>query len=156
MRKYTNLAMALILSLGTLSAITVLTINLLSLSNLYGLIGHKYYMLTVIYSEVILCFACAYVAQRIFRINPVFFAVVFILLKTIIRLTCFYFISGSIHFWAEATLSLIFSIAGAYLASLVNERENMNRPVQPAIAVASAIAIPVFIWLITLAFCRLR
>jgi len=153
MKKYFNLILALILSLGTLPAITVLTINMMSLSHLQEYIGHKPYMLMVIYSDAPLCFACAYIAQRIFRLPPLFFAVVFVLLKTFFRLLYIYFIAYSLHFWAESTLSLILAIAGARLAFRVNEKENMNKAIQPVIAAISTIATPLLAWLVTLSLC---
>lgn len=156
MKKYINLVLALILALGTLAATAILTINMLSLSDIREFTGYKPYMLMVIYSEAPLCFVCAYIAQRIFRLNPVFFAMVFVLLKTIIRLITIYFIAYSIHFWVESVLSLVLAILGSCIASQVNEKENMSRAIHPALAAGAAIMIPLFSWLVTLALCQLR
>lgn len=156
MKKHINLVLALILALGTLPAATVLTVNMMSLSNLWECIGNKPYMVMVIYSEAPLCFACAYIAQRISRSNPIFLAVLFVILKTTVRLLYVYFIAYSMHFWAESALSLVFAIGGAYSASLVNEKENMNHTVRPVTAIILAVALPVLIWMVTLTLSQIR
>jgi hypothetical protein len=144
------------MALTTLSATAVLTVNLLSCSCLHDHMLHKTYMLIVIYSEIPLCFFCAFIAEQLFRSSPAFLAIVFVLLKTIGRLMCVSYIAYSSHFWTESAISMLAAIAGSYLAFLNLQPSDRDRPVNPGWALIAGTVIPTFAWLITLSTATLR
>lgn len=150
MRKYLTFLFAQTLALVTLSAIAVLTINLMSRSGIHDHLCRKTYMLIVIYSEIPLCFICAFLAGMIYRSNPVFLAVVFVLLKTIARLLCVSYIAYSSHFWLESTISLFAAIAGAYASFSLLPSGHREKPIHPLLAASVALAVSSIAWLLTL------
>jgi len=150
MKKSVTFFFAQVMALGSLSALAVMIINLLSISDIHHYFERRTYQLLVVYSEIPVCFFCAFIAQCIYRTSPVFMATVFVLVKTCARIMCVSYIAYNAHFWMESLISLFAGIAGALSAYAMLSSPNKDKPMHPAWAALVAFSVIIISWAVTL------
>jgi len=147
-KKSLTFIFAQVLALGSLAALAVMIINLISISGIRDHVDHRTSQILVVYSEIPVCFICAFIAQLVYRSSPVFMATVFVLLKICLRILCVPYIAGFTHFWLESGISLIAGLAGAISAYAMLSSKK-DKPLHPVWAGITAFSVIIVSWAMT-------
>jgi hypothetical protein len=137
------------MALGIFSALALLITNLLSSSGVARHVSSTVYARLVIYSEVPLALACAFILGLLVRRWPLAIGLTFAGQIFVLRLL---FVTSMITltpFWIESALSLIAAPAGACAAVAITRRLDWHEPVHPFWVGLAAVILPCLAWFVT-------
>lgn len=145
-----NFVLVQVMALLTLSALSVLTINLIAKTNVQNYLTEPVYAGVIVYSEVLPALVCGFFAGLFFRSKPFLLSVVMTGIKTCVRIFCTPYVVLFRHFWVESGVSLITAFCGAWLACMLMNRFNKREPANLIWTALAALMIPAVAWLVTL------